>query len=232
MLGPITHRINKLKNPAEEMSIRLRVLLGSVTVCSLLLSVASVGATQNTFRWRDAQGQVHYSNLLPPQAVDRGYEVLNASGEIVKRVPPPLTPAQRAAAEAEAKRLEKQAAGRAAQARHDNMLLRTFNSVHDIEQLRDNRVSALTAQLRLVVEHQQGVEKQLADLLAREKKIVAAKRDVPADLRREIENTRSELADARKTRKALETERAATVQRFKADIARFRQLQAEGRVQQ
>lgn len=213
--------------------MRSRVLLGRVTVYLLLLATASASAAgSSTFRWRDAQGQVHYSNLLPPQAVDRGYEVLNSGGDIVKRVPPPLTPAQRAAAEAEAKRLEKQAAGRAAQERRDNMLLRTFNSVHDIERLRDDRVSALESQLRLVREHQQRAGKHLARLQAREAKIVAAKRDVPANLRREIASVRSELADARKTRKILEAERADTLRRFKDDIARFKQLQAAGRVQQ
>ncbi|WP_455384986.1 DUF4124 domain-containing protein [Acidihalobacter prosperus] len=212
--------------------MRSRVLLGSATLCLLLATAAASAAESSTFRWRDAQGQVHYSNLLPPQAVDRGYEVLNSSGDVVKRVPPPLTPAQRAAAEAEAKRLEKLAAGRAEQQRRDNMLLRTFNSVHDIERLRDDRVSALEAQLRLVREHQQRLEKHLAGLQAREAKLVAAKRDVPADLRQEIAGVRSELADARNTRKTLETERADTLRRFKDDIARFKQLQAEGRVQQ
>jgi hypothetical protein len=214
------------------MSIRSRVLLGSATVCLLSLTAASVFAAESTFRWRDAQGQVHYSNLLPPEAVDRGYEVFNSNGDIIKRVSPPLTPAQRAAAAAEAKRLEKQAADRAAQQRHDNMLLRTFNTVQDIEHLRDNRLSALEGQLRLVREHQQMLQARLSGLQAREAKLVSAKRAVPAGLRQEIESTSAELADARKTRQALEAERVDTVRRFKADIERFKQLQADGRVQQ
>lgn len=212
--------------------MRSRVLLGSATVCLLLLAAANVSAAESTFRWRDAQGQVHYSNLLPPDAVDRGYEVLNGSGEIVRRVPPPLTPAQRAAAEAEAKRLEKQAQDRAEQARRDNMLLRTFNSVHDIELLRDSRVGALDAQLRLVRERQQSVEKRLTELQDREAKLREAKRSIPAELHQELKDARAELADTRNTRQAMEADRADTVRRFQADIARFRQLQAEGRVQE
>ena len=213
------------------MSMRSRVLLGSATICLLLLpAAANAASAESTFRWRDTQGQVHYSSLLPREAIDRGYEVLNSSGDVIKRVAPPLTPAQRAAAEAEAKRVEKQAALRVEQARRDNMLLRTFNSVHDIERLRDSRVGALDAQLRLVRDHQDSLEKRLAGLRAREAKIVAGKHTVPADLRQEIGDLHSELADAGKVRKAMEEERANTERRFQADIARFKQLQAEGRV--
>jgi len=211
--------------------MRSRVLLGSVTLCLLLLpAAASASSAEKTFRWRDAQGQVHYSNLLPRDAVDRGYEVLNSSGDVIKRVPPPLTPAQRAAAEAAAKRVEKQATLRAEQARRDNMLLRTFNSVHDIERLRANRVGALDAQLRLMRDHQDNLEKRLAELRAHEAKLVAAKHAIPADVRQEIDDLRSELVDAVDARQVMETERANTERRFQDDIARFKQLQAEGRV--
>lgn len=198
----------------------------------LLLAANVYAAGESTFRWRGAHGLVHYSNVLPPEAVARGYEVIDGNGNVIKRVAPPMTHAQQTAAKAEAKRLAKLDADRAEQARRDNMLIRTFNSVHDIESLRDDRISALEAQLRLVREHKQGLQNRVAELQNRESKFKAKKRRIPASLHQELDELDSELADTSKTERAMDSDLADTKQRFKGDIARFKQLQAEGRIPQ
>lgn len=210
--------------------MRLRFLLICTGACLFALSTSASAA--GAFRWRDAHGQVHYSSLLPPEAVDQGYEVLDRNGEVVQRVPAPLTPAQRAQAEAEAKRIEKQAAARAEQARRDHMLLRTFGSVSDIVRLRDDRVSALDVQIRLVREHLQRLQARRAELAASRDKLVGGKRPVPADLTRAIENLRLEQADTSQTLRSLEAERNSTQRSFARDITRFKELEAMGRVPQ
>lgn len=208
--------------------MRIRTLLALASVGLLL--AATTAAAQTTFRWRNAQGVVHYSNLLQPSAVERGYEVLNGSGRIIKRVPAPLTPKQRAAAEAEAKRLEKQARARAAQARRDNMLLRTFDSVKAIIRLRDSRLGALDRQLHLVRARERQLAASLQRLRRHEANVTATGRGVPASMRREDLRLNAQLADTRATLDGLKAQRASTKRSFQADIARFKQLQAEGRV--
>lgn len=201
-------------------------------IAGLYLLAAEAHAAQDTFRWRDDQGQVHYSNLLPQTAIEHGYEVLNDNGVVVKVVPPPLTAAQRAAAVAEAKRLEREAAARAARVRHDNMLLQTFDSVQAIESLRDERVGALDGQLRLLQDRQRRLEKRLAELKAIKAKAEAEKRPVPPYVDDESNSVNAELQNVDATMQGLSGERAQTKRRFDADIVRFKQLQAEGRVPQ
>ena len=64
----------------------------------LLLFVAdaygasSTSANRSQFRWKDAAGTPHYSDMLTPEALQSGYDILNAKGAVVKHVDRQRTP--------------------------------------------------------------------------------------------------------------------------------------------
>ncbi|MER3546553.1 MAG: DUF4124 domain-containing protein, partial [Rhodanobacteraceae bacterium] len=95
-----------------------------------LLFCAVAWAGDNTptthYRWRDAQGGLHYSDSMPPDAVRFGYDIVNDQGLLVRHVDREKTPAERAAAAAQAER--EAAAKRAAdsQALADRQLLAAY----------------------------------------------------------------------------------------------------------
>lgn len=173
------------------------MLLG-LSLLTVTLAFSSV-AQAAIYRWRDANGMVHYDQSLPDAAVSRGYEVINDAGEVVRRVPPPPTAAQRAQEKAEAAKAAQTMAKKEARERRDRILLDTFSSVGDIKHMRDERIDALDVQIELARDR----VKQLKGSGA------AARASAEAslqDLLRQREQTRLE---------------------FEADIKRFRELKGQ-----
>lgn len=151
------------------------------------------------YRWRDANGMVHYDQSLPDAAISRGYEVINDAGEIVRRVPPPPTAAQRAQAEVEAQKAARTEAEAEARKRRDRILLDTFSSVDDIKHMRDERLDALDVQIELARDR----VKQLAD------------------------GDKAARASAEASLHELVRQRDQTRLEFEADIKRFRELKGQ-----
>lgn len=177
------------------------VVLAVLLLISVWGASSILQAQAGIYRWRDAKGVVHYDQSLPEAAVSRGYEVLGSNGEVTRRVPPPLTPAEQAAAKLKAEAAGREEAREEARERHDRMLLQTFDSVGDIKHMLDERLRAL------------GVQIQLAHDRVRQLGQGAAV---------------SERAAAQAALEDLLRRRSDIRQEFRADIERFRQLKKDG----
>ncbi len=64
------------------------------------------------YKWKDAQGGLHYTDTLPAEALQNGYDVVDAHGYVVRHV-------ERARTEEERKADAATAATRAAERRHE-----------------------------------------------------------------------------------------------------------------
>ena len=68
---------------------------GKFTAFLILLGLAAAAAANaaEVYRWVDENGDVHYSESLPPDFEDKGHDVLNERGivtdEDLKLTPPP-----------------------------------------------------------------------------------------------------------------------------------------------
>ena len=51
----------------------------------------ATGMGEETYRWKDKDGKVHFGRTIPPEYADRPYEILNSSGFVIKRVDDPLS---------------------------------------------------------------------------------------------------------------------------------------------
>ena len=67
--------------------------------CLLLLPAIFLSGNalgERLYKWVDADGQVHYSNRLPPEAAKQKREVINEQGRTLKVYRAPLTPEEKA----------------------------------------------------------------------------------------------------------------------------------------
>ena len=116
------------------------------TVASLLLCATAVPAlaqekpAQRAFRWVDDKGVVHYGDSVPAEFSRQQTSQLNPQGVEVHQSPAQLSPN-------DAHSAEEKAAAVARQKQHDSFLLATYTSARDIEQLRDERVGLVEAQI-------------------------------------------------------------------------------------
>src|SRR5579864_2730217 len=117
------------------MKTPIRLLFAAaMAVCCIaqIADAATQSGTYTRYKWKDAQGSMHFSDTLPPEALQMGYDVVNAQGVVVRHVDRPRTAEERkadalaAAAQAETK----QRAVAAAAA--DHQLLATYPTENDL----------------------------------------------------------------------------------------------------
>jgi hypothetical protein len=148
-------------------------------------------------------------------------EVGTEEGEITPQEREALD-AQEAAAEAERKR-------KAEIAQHDRMLLETYISVADIEELRDRRLELLASQIKLTEVYLGNQRGKLVGLEAdaSEFKPYSTREDapqMPQNLAQDISQTAKSINSYEQTLANTRAKQEAVRESFNADIARFREL--------
>lgn len=203
---------------------------------ALCLSIAifAYGASasaQEIRRWVDDNGVVHYSETVPPEYVDRDRDILNSQGIAVGFEEGLVTEAERAelerlAAAEEARRLELEQI-----ATRDKMLLDTYLSVEDIENLRDRRLELMESQIKVTEQYLGNLRKRLGDLQREAERFAdsaAAGAGLPPELALDISRTTASISlyeeNLNRTREEQDELHAA----FSADITRFIELKGLG----
>ncbi|HXR19781.1 MAG TPA: DUF4124 domain-containing protein [Steroidobacteraceae bacterium] len=201
---------------------------------SLLGASAAFGADAGSssggakvYRWVDEKGIVHYGDSIPSQYAQSERSVLNSQGVEVGHVEGGKNAAQLA---------EQAKAQDAAQqrAQHDRFLLSTYVSTKDIEQLRDERVALMEAQIKSAMVYIDTLGTRLNSLQDRAMHFKPYSSEptaqrLPDDLAEELVHT---LNEARIQRQALDGKRREetdTQAQFNSDIVRYRELTARPR---
>jgi hypothetical protein len=202
-------------------------LLLPVLALALLAGAAAAQSEKQKklYRWVDKNGQVHYGDSIPAEYAEQDRDVLNKQGVQVGREEGILT-----AEEAAAKAAEEKAA-REEQKRklRDRVLMQTYQSVQEIEVLRDNRLELVDAQLTIQ-------EQSLANLRAQRAKIerMAARYApinkstdaelLPEEIAADLAQSSNDIATQESNLQRRRDERENIRQTFEADIKRYQEL--------
>jgi hypothetical protein len=202
-------------------------LLLSAVVLALLAgaAVAQSDKQKKLYRWVDKNGQVHYGDSVPAEYAEQDREVLNRQGVSVGREEGNITP-EEAALKAAA---DKAARDEQKRKLRDRVLLQTYQSVQELEVLRDNRLELVDAQLTIQ-------EQSLSNLRAQRVQIerMAARyapintgpdapplpNEVAADLERSASDLQTQESNLVRRREERENIRRT----FEADIQRYKEL--------
>jgi len=191
----------------------------------LLTLLSGPAAAQKLYKWVDKDGQVHYGDRIPPEYASQDRDVLNTQGMAVGHEQGAETPAEAQAREEEQKR----AKAAQEQAQHDRMLLQTYQSVDEIELLRQRRIELIDSQITLQEQSLANLKARHAEQLQRASRFRPANQDPTAppmpegmaeDLQRAESDIKTQEVNLDKRRK----ERASVNKQFDADVARFKQL--------
>src|SRR5690606_7095051 len=165
-------------------------LLAAVAVGFVDPSAAQNRGSQSgrLYRWVDQNGVVHYSDSVPPEFAEVDRDILNRQGVAVGSEEGAITDEERAEAARRAREEEERRQRQLELARHDNMLLETYISVEDIEDLRDRRLELLESQIKVTELYLANLRKRLAALQ------VEASRYKPASDREDAPEMPDELA--------------------------------------
>jgi uncharacterized protein DUF4124 len=194
-----------------------------------------VGAQQKTgqpgklYQWTDDKGVVHYGDSVPPEYAKADRNVLNQQGVHVGFEQGELTPEQRAEKARLAAEAEKAKQQREEIARRDKMLLETYISVSDIEDLRNRRLELLESQIKVTELYLANLRKRLLTLQdeASNYKPYTARENapqVPENLQTDISRTVGSINLYEQTLSHARSTQETVRNSFDDDIRRFKQL--------
>jgi len=205
----------------------------------LLAGVDAFAQKQKVYRWVDADGNIHYTESLPPDYKDTGHDVLNEQGMVVdenQRLTPQATEArteEEVKAE-EANELPRDSSGlprpkplyteAEKQQRMDNFLMLRYESEQEITDAMDVEIKQLNYDRRLIEGSQASIEASWRGQVREAANRQRAGQVVDAGVQREIAKLRSEMGQNRKELEALEAREQKIRADFQAQLERYRFL--------
>jgi hypothetical protein len=203
------------------MMKRLHIIL------TLLLALSPAWGAR-MYKWTDEEGNVHYSDKLPPDVVEKEHKELNTQGLTTRSVNREKTQAERmeedaaaAAAESERKRT---AELEARQRARDELLLNTFTTERDLLLTRDDRLEAVDSIINLTTNNNANLEQQAADTRKRIESLQKANKEIPENLSKQLANLEGQLTKNMGFIEIKREERRKLEQQFDADLKRYREL--------
>jgi hypothetical protein len=189
----------------------------------LLVGVASAADSKhNRYKWQDAEGNLHYSDALPAEAVKYGYEIVSPQGIVIKHVDRAKTAEERSAAKAELAKAKAAKEAEETRARTDQQMLAAYPTEDDLKRAQRQQSEMLEQNLASARISLQSQEKSLAEILGHAAELDSSGKSVPPALAKRIADTRKQVEDQRTYIARKETERDQTIARFDDDLAHYR----------
>jgi hypothetical protein len=200
-----------------------------VVAAFALPSIGSAQGGQKLYKWIDRDGVVHYGDKIPPEYANLDRNILNDQGVSVGFEEGEITEAERAVILQREAELEAERVAKAEVARRDRMLLETYLTVADIEDLRDRRLELLESQIKVTELYLGNLRKRLVGLQseAEDFKPYTTRADapqIPENLALDISRTTASISLYEQTLARTRADQQALRSSFDNDIARFREL--------
>ncbi|MEM9304890.1 MAG: DUF4124 domain-containing protein [Pseudomonadota bacterium] len=191
---------------------------------AVCVSAAQPAGAQKLYKWVDEDGNVHYSDQVPPDQVKQARERLNEQGVVVESTDRAKTQ-EELAVEREARAAELAAEREAErQLRADQELLATYASSADIYRVRDQQVDALDRSIEAAQSYIAGQRKSLATLLERAANNERQGREISPALRSSIDSSQEQIAEQQAFIDSKEAEKQEIIVYFEEELARFRDI--------
>lgn len=193
-----------------------------LVAATLFVASGTTGAAM--YKWVDEKGVVHYTDKMPPDAVDKASVELNKQGIPVNRTDKALTPEQRRANEQDAERAKGAARAQEEINRRDRALVASYTNEAEIDLARNRSLQTINDVISSSQAFSEQLTKRKVDV--EEKKAQSAGKPVVAVLDRELESIEAELTRQLELVAQKQKEGAAITAKYDADKQRWRELVA------
>jgi hypothetical protein len=204
-------------------------LRSGFTLAAMLLATTSILAAAGEaraamYKWVDEKGVVHYTDKMPPEAVDKASIELNKQGVPIKQTDKALTPEQRRAIEQDAARSRDAARAQEEIARRDRALVSSYTSEAEIDLARNRSLQTINNVILSSQAFSEQLNKRKVDVET--KKAESQGKPIVAVLDRELESIDAELGRQVDLVAQKKRETAAITAKYDADKRRWRELVA------
>lgn len=207
----------------------------------LIVALFVASTAQAAFRCKDEKGVTHFGDTPPPGCANVMMYEISRSGMVLREIAPTLTTEQRKEKSEESARRKEEERAQAEQRRKDYALLATYGSEKDIDTSRELNLQPIQNRIASALARSAAVDKRLKELEAEKEFYSAGKgakssgksRELPPQLKLDLERTQQELAALGKSVANYEKEMQEVRERYEADKARWvelKQLQRQGKL--
>ncbi|WP_317932139.1 hypothetical protein [Halioxenophilus sp. WMMB6] len=170
------------------------------------------------YRYLNDQGVKVINHTIPPEYAQKGYEVVNIHGDVLRVVEPSIDPEQLA-------ELERQREQQAAMEQWDKALLSRYSSVGDVEAAKKRRLQEIDAALAMLKGNIVGLDSQIAREQAKAAERERNGQNVPEAILLNIKNFKTEKEANERLIETRESEYIDVSASFDRDIERFKVIQ-------
>jgi hypothetical protein len=192
-----------------------------------LLALAHIPAAfAGMYKWVVENGEVHYSDQVPPKESRQERKQINDQGRTVKVYERAKTPEELAEARRQQAIQEEEERKAAEQAKKDQVLLATYTSEQDMINTRDGKLAAIEGLIQLTERRIESMQKRLTGLTDDAASYERSGKKVPEVITRQMDNIRKQTTENKAFIITKQEEKRALNEQFERDIVRFHELKS------
>lgn len=201
-----------------------RCILSALAAHLIAPAAFSAESTPKLYRWVDDQGNVHYTDQVPPSQVKQGHTRLSADGLRTDAVPPALTGEDLKKAEEEQRRKIEESRRQETERAADLRLLQTYRTVDELVLAREGRIAGIEASIQVKRDLVRREQDQLVKASTERQNAVRAGKPIPDTLDTDIAQSQRRIREGYAAIITLELEKDAVRKEFAATMQRFERL--------
>ncbi|MCP5477084.1 MAG: DUF4124 domain-containing protein [Rhodanobacteraceae bacterium] len=213
--------------------MRSRILTGlALAIFALGVHSSAAAADEKAgklYKWTDKDGNIHFSDQIPPEAKEYAREKINDQGISVERTERALTPEERAAKEAEERRIAEEAAAKEARRKADEALLNSYASEEDLDRAYSQRMDLLGQTIEARRVEINAREISLSQLVAQAADMERSGRTVSDALKQMITGERAEIERQKQFLVRKEAEKIEAKADYERDLAKYKEAVARAK---
>ena len=194
----------------------------------ILLLLAASAPGQSVYKWVDEDGEVHYSQTLPPEQAGEAHDRLTRDGLVAERVDRVKTTDELAELKAEQARQQEQAEQQRIQAQQDRLFLAAFPTEQDVRQAIQSRREAVIAERDSVKSLIEQSRSRFASRVERAAALERRGESVPESIVERIAADRTAIRELNERLDQINARLAALEQELAAELRRHRRLTDSG----
>jgi hypothetical protein len=195
-----------------------------ILVLALLFAMDEAAFAKKMYRWVDENGNVYFSDQVPPDQVQHKRETLSEKARVLDV----LEKAKTAEQIVQQKRLDalrkEQEKIIAKQNANDKVLLSTFRSIDDMNKALSNKMASLDAGRKVIEGNIERLEQQLQQQQQQAANLERGGSKIPPKLLTDIATSKQQIDAGKQDLARHQQDQQNSEKEFKADIARFQFL--------
>lgn len=195
-----------------------------ILALALLFAMDEAAFAKKMYRWVDENGNVYFSDQVPPDQVQHKRETLSEKARVLDV----LEKAKTAEQIAQQKRLDalrkEQEKIIAKQNANDKVLLSTFRSVDDMNKALSNKMASFDAGRKVIEGNVERLEQQLQQQQQQAANLERGGSKIPPKLLADIATSKQQIDAGKQELARHQQDQQNSEKEFKADIARFQFL--------